>query len=232
MTSNKGTKFLETIDDGIKTLLNFDTDDMVPHFIYCTGDSYYRYADFYYSYDEYLEKLILSRMKENGIQSTIFTTLWMERQNLITKEKSKAAYEGKLKNEDAWEKYEVSINDDLESFSENLQEISSLEEVQEEDVWSFFLPKLTKEEMKLVEEKDRKHMMTYYYGLDADVDKKEMKKSDSKDKYVHGWCSRWTRVLNFDVNLSETSSESSSSIASESESLIETPAIKKRRHDL
>ena len=92
---------------GLKTLLNFDTDDMVPHVIYC-------YGRFSYGYNYDLEKLILSSMKKYGLQSTILTGLEMYRRNLITKEKSKEAYQGKLKNEWQWEDYEGSINDDLE----------------------------------------------------------------------------------------------------------------------
>ena len=102
-------------------MLNFDSDNMVPHFIYCHGD-------YYYYYMEDLEKLILSRMRKYGLQSLILTTLYMERLYLTTKEKSKQAYEGKLKNKNDWKYYEGSINDDLESFFNNHQEISSLEE--------------------------------------------------------------------------------------------------------
>ena len=105
----------------------------------------------------------------------------MERVRLITKEKSKEAYKGKLKNERFWSAYQESINDDLESFVNNLQ---NREEIEHEHVRSFFLPKLTKEELKLVEEKNPEHMKTYLFNFDADVDPKEMKKSDSKDKYV------------------------------------------------
>ena len=101
-------------------------------------------------------------MEKYGIQSLILSELYMERRNLITKEKSKEAYQGKLKNEDDWEDYKGSINDDLESFFENLQEISSLEEIKKEEVYSFFLPKLTDEELELVEQKDREHMILFY----------------------------------------------------------------------
>ena len=97
----------------------------------------------------------------------------------------------------------------------NLEEISSLEEVREEFVESFFLPKLTDEELELVEKKDKENFMTYAYGLSADVDEEEMKKSDSKDKYVHGECRRDTRVLNLDDIFSETSSKFPSSFTSE-----------------
>ena len=160
----------------------------------------------------------------------------MFRQNLITKEKSRATYQGKLKNEYGWRLYEGSINDDLESFIDNLQGISSLEEIKAEAVESFFLPKLTKEELQLVEEKNSEHMTTYLWNLNADVDSEEMKKSDFKDKYLDGYCERLTMVLNLDHNSSETSSktssECSSTITTDSEFSIETPARKKRKHDL
>ena len=39
-------------------------------------------------------------------------------------------------------------------------------------------------------------MRSYWDELDADVDVKEMKKSDSKDKYVHSSCHRITVYLN------------------------------------
>ena len=73
----------------------------------------------------------------------------MRRRNLITKEKSKQAAEGKLKNDPEWRRYEGSINDDLDSFINNLQNSN---EVEDEAVWTFFLPKLTKEELKLVKD--------------------------------------------------------------------------------
>ena len=184
-------------------MLKFDNDDFVPHFIYC------------YNYDMYmhnLKKMLLSRMKKYGIQSSTLTTLRILRINLMTKEKSKQAYEGKLKNEFDWNVYDGSMIDDLESFVDNLQKISSLEKIEEEYVVSFFLPKLTKEELKLVEHKNSGHMLTYWDRFDADVDEEEMKKSDSKNKYVHGRCYRETKVLNLDDIFSETLLQTSSEI--------------------
>ena len=81
----------------------------------------------------------------------------MDRINLITKEKSKEAAEGKLKNDPDLRFYEGSINDDLDSFVNNLQ---NSEGIDDEEVESFFTPKLTKEELKLVEQKNREHMET------------------------------------------------------------------------
>ena len=112
--------------------------------------------------------------------------------NLITKEKLKKAVEGKLKNEPGWEGYQGSINDDLEGFLLNLQ---NQNELKYEEVSSFFTPKLTNEEFKLVQERNKEYLKSYAYhhvGGNPDIDLNEMKKSDSKSKYIHGSCWRET----------------------------------------
>ena len=120
----------------------------------------------------------------------------MLRSNLITKEKVKKAAEGKLKNENIWKYYDGSINDDFERFLINLQ---NQKEVEYEKVESFFTPKLTDEEMKLVQERKEEHLSTYFYcvinRLNPDVDVEEMKQSDSKSKYVQVNCHRTTIPL-------------------------------------
>ena len=121
----------------------------------------------------------------------------MERWKLVTKEKVKNAYKGKLKNDQDWGGFEGSINDDLERFLIKLQ---NEKEVKEEKVYSFFTPKLTIEELKLVQEGNEEHLNTYLDYIDQvvknpDVDVEEMKKSDSKSKYVHVNCFRGTIPL-------------------------------------
>ena len=180
------TRFRDIIDAGVATMVDFGKNDMMPHFIYCFGD-YYIHYDF-----KTLKEIILEKMREYGIQSSILTTLSMRRRNLITKEKSNEAAEGKLKKELGWEDFKGSINDDLDSFVSNLQ---SSEEIDYEVVESFFHPKLTKEELELIEQKNVEHMETYNWDLDADVDVEEMKKSNSKDKHVHSECQRTTQYL-------------------------------------
>ena len=77
--------------------------------------------------------------------------------NLITQEKAKEASEGKLKDILMWG--EISINDDLEMFLTNLL---NSKEIKKEGVVSFLTPKLTKEELKLVEEKNKDHLENYW----------------------------------------------------------------------
>ena len=142
--------------------------------------------------------MFLSKMKKYGIQAAILTVLTMERKNLITKEKQKEAFKGKLytklyKFKD-WENFHGSINDDLELF---LDKILKNEKIDDEMVRSFLLPKLTDQELKLIEDKDEDYLKTFseyiFGGENPDVDKEEMKKSNSKDKYVH--CRCWRRII-------------------------------------
>ena len=78
----------------------------------------------------------------------------MTRNGLITKEIAKAAYKRKwiIDDPDWTPLYKGSINDDLELFHKNLQ---TRKPIESEYVDSFFLPKLTKDELKLVEEKNK-----------------------------------------------------------------------------
>ena len=134
-------------------------------------------------------------MRKYGIQSSILTMLYMGRWNLVTKEKVKKAYKGKLKDSEGWVDEEESINDDFERFLINFQ---GQKEVKYERVLSFFTPELQDKELKLVQEPNEEHMMTYFEyhrGHNPDVDVEEMKKSDSESKYVHCCCTRITFPL-------------------------------------
>ena len=128
----------------------------------------------------------------------------MDRRNLITKEKVKKAAEGKLKNDPEWKEYKGSINDDLERFLINLQNqkhANFLVTAEYEYVESYFTPKLTNKELKLVQEGNEEHLKSYAeycVGRNPDVDVEEMKKSDSNAKYVHGRCYRSTISLTLD----------------------------------
>ena len=168
------------------------------HFIYC-GEYYFEV----FQGNEHTEKfkeIILSKMRKYGIQFSILTMLLMQRQNLITKEKAKRYYQEKIslprikfpftKEDNTFKLYEGSINDDLDKFVTNLENAH----VEEESIWSFFTPKLSKEELNLVQVGDKKHLKTYWKKK-PDVDSKEMKKSDSKDKYVKVECRRATMLL-------------------------------------
>ena len=95
--------------------------------------------------------------------------------------------------------WEESIQDDLESFFEKLK----IGNEKREDVVTYFLPKLTNEELKLVELKDENHLQEYVWqiiGRTVDVDPEQMKKSESDSKYVRSKCVRYTYLLKTSKN--------------------------------
>ena len=140
------TKFSNDIDDGVKALATYQTNDFISHIIYCYGGSSVMagFAE--------LKRVILPKMKKYGIQSLILTKLYMRRNGLITKEIAKTAYERNLIFDNQWSTmYGGSINDDLEFFHKNIQ---TRKPIEPKYLDSFFLPKLTKDELKLVEDKN------------------------------------------------------------------------------
>ena len=84
-----------------------------------------------------------------------------------------------------------SVNDDLESLFENIR----LGKEPNEDVGAYFLPKLTKEDLELIERRDTSYLETFRWGNHADVDETEMMLSESDSKYVFGFSSRRTYVI-------------------------------------
>ena len=68
---------------------------------------------------------------------------------------------------------------------------------------SFFLPKLSNKEKALVAEKNEEYLKSFQYYPDEnpDVENEEMKRSNSKDKYLHAECWRWVIPLNVDLKI-------------------------------
>ena len=143
------------------------------HFVYAG----YRYLD------DKLKSMILKGMKKYKIRKVMMTIINMSRKNLITEEKMKNYCKGK-------ELEKESINDDLDSFFEDIR----LGKQPKDWAGTYFLPKLTEEELKLVETKDSDFMETFYSKMDADVTNAEMKLSESDSKFVHcyGWRETFT----------------------------------------
>ena len=135
-------------------------------------------------------------MKKRKIKSVMVTSIHLRRWELITKEKVKSFCKGKENEKD-------SVNDDLESLFEDIQV------GKEPDEWieTYFLPKLTEEELELVERKDSRFLRTFY-SPNPDVDEAEMKLSESESKYVKGLSWRRTfGIENSSENLSENSNK-------------------------
>ena len=107
------------------------------------------------------------------------------------------------------EKYRKdSVNDDLESLFENIR----LGKEPDEDVDTYFLPKLTEEELELVESRDTSYFHTFFKWSNPDVDETEMMLSESDSKYVEGISGRSTFVIE---NSPEITSENSYETSSE-----------------
>ena len=141
-----------------------------------------------------LKSLILNGMKKYKIHSVLVTLISQSRNRLITKEKMEDYYNGKIQHhrDPTVDMLKISVNDDLEDLLQKLR----IGEDYKESVWSYYLPKLTKKELRLVELRDEVHLKTYSsYGLpkqDLDIDEKEMKRSESKSKFLMSNCFRWS----------------------------------------
>ena len=83
-----------------------------------------------------------------------------------------------------------SVSDDLESFFEKLR----LGEEPTESVRTYFLPKLTEKELKLVEKKDSNYFKNFSWS-NPDVDEVQMKRSESDSKFVQAFCWRNTFIV-------------------------------------
>ena len=198
---------LEVFDAGVKSASEFGNNEFgnyEPHFIY--SGYHYNYSDGQF---DQLRKIFLAKMSKYRVQSAFLTTLLMERWNLVTTERVKQFYEGKLKNDKVWSYTQQSIQDDLDTFFEDLQQ---QKKIKNGKVVSFYFPKLTEAEMQLVEERNKVHLTSYLEHYmrknriasigrgNWDVDPAEMKQSDSKSKYVRGQCIRITHHLMLETN--------------------------------
>ena len=178
----------------------------MPHFIYC-GEHYGQILYGGHQNPAKLKDRILTKMRKFGIQSSIVSHLHMRRLRLLTKEKAKKGQNGEMRNDEGRVYNAGSINDDLERFLSNLQ---NQKEVKDEIVESFFTPKLTDEEMKLVQEGNKKHLSSYvdsFNSKNPDVGFEEMERSNSNSKYVHGYCWRRTFPLILETNQFENEVE-------------------------
>ena len=138
------------------------------------------------------------------------TMINMERHFYITKERMEEFYLRK--------KYEKSsVTEDIESLCHktyvpnNLCEIRRHRVIDENKnfrVHTFFLPRLTENELKMVKNKDSNYFQKFVDHLRVDVKKVEMMKSESDAKFVLGLCERRTFILeNPNCNIDHQGSE-------------------------
>ena len=132
-------------------------------------------------------------MMKYKIRMVTVTMIFISRQKLITKERMESFY-----NEKGINGRKESVNDDLESMMQDLQ----LGRSPYKFVRTYFLPKLTEKELKLVEQEDFNYQDTLWYGRFGmgkvwvgDVDEDEMKASESDSKFVEALGDRRTFAI-------------------------------------
>ena len=118
--------------------------------------------------------MIVEKMKEHQIKKLMVTNITFWRDRLITKERMENYYKGK-------ERETRSVNDDLEVLFEDIR----LGKETDDQVHTYFLPRLTVNELILVERKDKHFMATFWLLMNADVSKAEMAASKSDSKYIN-----------------------------------------------
>ena len=155
-------------------------------------------GNYYYNWKHHsaLLSLILKAMKKYKIQNVMVSTIDMWRIKLITKEKMEDFCKGKLGERNK------TICDDLEQFFHDIQvcaepicDFYEYTNKRKNIYLSFFVPKLTKEELQLVEKQDEDFMDTFHLNMEADVDKDELAASESQSKYVFGESMRMTFTI-------------------------------------
>ena len=160
--------------------------DLKPHIIY-VGHKFYENHNM-------IHTLVLEQLKNHAIESAMITNLLMYKNYLMTKERMENFFDLKSYTEDMWTPTE-SINDNLENFIEDLCH----KKEQEHSSQPYFVSKLTKEEMQLVENKDKKYIETYFRGsfgdVALDISIEDLKLSESKSKYVRGQCLRTSSIV-------------------------------------
>ena len=161
-----------------QTLGQNQTNNLRIHFVFA--------SHYYYFNENKLRSFILAGLKKYKIRSVMVTIIGMWRLNLITKE----AMESYCKGADPARK--GSVNDDLDSLFEDLQ----LGKEPDDYVQFYHLPKLTAEELRLVDNKDPNYRKTFKFSM---IDEVEFKQSDSKSKFVKGH----GRRLTFSIRNSE-----------------------------
>ena len=158
------------VDSALRTNSENEAKELQTHFIY--AGHYY-----HWNHEDKLRSFILRSFK-----SVMVTSIYMRRNELITKKVMESYCKGKRIEKD-------SVNDDLESFFKDLRHRKQPDAC----VWTYFLPRLTEEELELVERKDTSYLATFYKK--NNVHKAKMMLSKSNSKYVEGWGQRKTFTI-------------------------------------
>ena len=165
---------------------------METHFVIAGSQRLFKKPFSDYNYDDVpgynnLPNLFMRKMKKYSLKSALLTTFKVQKHGLINKEKMENISRGQEK---LLEKgREQSVNDDLESFIQDLR----LGEKPDQYARSYFLPMLTKEEMK--SEYLVNYLATLQLPSDDDDDETETKAHKSNSIFADAHCIRETYII-------------------------------------
>ena len=145
-------------------------------------------------------------MKKYGLRSAVFTSIFLNRRNLLSKEEVKQIYLDANKSTPRvtiWKLPLRSVNDDLESFYSNIRNPDTKSQMEQVEI--FMTEKLTDEEQHLVDKRNAAYaesIFRYTYDNSGStglmrLDEDKMKKSsDSDSLFVYSFGLRCTFSLN------------------------------------
>ena len=165
----------EVISSALKTNSESEARGLKLHIIYA--------GDYYLKHEEILRFVIRKGMKKYKLKSVMVTSINMWRQTITTKEFVEMIFQDNVARKG-------SVNDDLESFLEDLR----LGEEPDEAVSTYYFPKLTEAELELVERKDKSYLRTFL-KRNPQVTKSEMMLSETDSQFVYGLSRRKTFTI-------------------------------------
>ena len=130
---------MEVIDSALSKIIENKEQDLQIHFVF---------GSYMFGENPRLKKFIVGGIKKNNIKTVKLTTFYLVRGHLKTKERME------LYHNITATRNQTTVNNDLDSFFENLQ----LGRSQDDRANTYFLSMLTDEELELIEKQDPKCM--------------------------------------------------------------------------
>ena len=165
----------DKIDDGLKCAADFENDGFISHFIYSGPSPFSTIIDEIGR--QRITSMIQWKMKKYGLRSAIFTSIYLNRSNIVSKESMKKKYitanetsEADLEMLSRFNRLDSlhiiystprrSVNDDLESLYSNLR--NQERKLGFESVVSFMTQMLTEHEKDLIEKRNNDYLKTIF----------------------------------------------------------------------
>lgn len=149
-----------------------------------------------------LNLFIFYMVKKYQLKSCLFTLISMFKSHLVPKNVMEDYYKGSLKDENlslTIENYRESVHDNLDTFFEQIKLGNNVESVLPTLGMCWF-PKLTEDELVLVENKNEDYSRTFadFLGIYQNIDEHKTKNSESESKFAFCMCFRISTRVKFD----------------------------------